>query len=230
MYVFFKNRSDILVSIKNFKKQKVKELKSIGTSFFIIQICVLVILATDNILVIALLGPDEVTSYNNVFKLFQVFLIISTIIHAPLWPLYTNAYYNHDLDWIRATVRRLHYLLLLLVPLIILTIVFGPRILEAWIKEDIFYDYKLLLFMGLFVVIRIFGEIYITFLNSIGKIKTQLIISVIAAVINIPLSIIFVKFFELGSSGIILSTVISMSLYALVMPIQAISILKKQRT
>lgn len=227
-YKFFKKEKKYYFSIKNFKRQKIKELSSISIDFFIIQICVLIILATDNILIITLLDPAEVTSYNNVFKLFQLFLIVSTIIHTPLWPLYTDAYHNNNLNWIKTTIKRLNYLLILLIAAVGLTIYSGPKILALWIKEDIFYDPKLLLYMGFFVVIRIFGEIYITFLNGIGKIKTQRIISVIAAVVNIPLSIIFVKVFDMGNSGIILATVISMSIYAIVMPIQAISILTKR--
>ncbi len=229
-YIFFKSKKEFLFSFKNFKFQKVKELSKVSADFFIIQICVLIILATDNILVMTLLGPTEVTSYNNVFKLFQLFLIVSTIIHAPLWSLYTDAYHNNDIEWIKKTINMLNYLLIPLILLVVITIYLGPKILALWIQEDIFYDQKLLVFMGLFVVIRIYGEIYVTFLNGIGKIRLQLFISIFAAIINIPLSIIFVKFFDLGNSGIILATVISMSLYAVAMPIQTNSILKTTNT
>ncbi|MBJ2174281.1 oligosaccharide flippase family protein [Aureibaculum sp. A20] len=227
-YIFFKNKNEYTFSFKNFKFQKIKELSRISVGFFIIQICVLIILSTDNLLVIILLGPTEVTSYNNAFKLFQLFLIVSTIIHAPLWALYTDAYHKKDFKWIKKTMLRLNVLFIILILFVALTIYLGPEILALWIKEDIFYDPKLLLFMGLFVIVRIFGEIYITFLNGIGKIKIQLIVSISAAIINIPLSIIFVKYFDLGNSGIILATVISISIYAIAMPIQAFSILRKK--
>jgi len=227
-YFFFRGKREFLFSFKNFNVQKIRELSGISIDFFIIQICVLIILATDNILNITLLGPADVTSYNNVFKLFQLFLIISTLIQTPLWSLYTEAYHNNDIRWVRRTIRKLNYLLLPLILLVALTIYLGPKILELWINEEIFYDSKLLIFMGLFVIIRIYGEIYLTFLNGIGKIRLQLFVSIFAAIINIPLSIIFVKSFDMGNSGIILATVISMSLYAVVMPIQAVSILKKK--
>jgi len=227
-FTFFKNKKELLFSFKNFNLQKIKELGGISIDFFIIQICVLIILATDNILNIILLGPADVTSYNNVFKLFQLFLIISTLIQTPLWSLYTDAFYNNDIEWIKRTIKRLNYLLIPLILFVVITIYLGPEILALWINEDIFYDPKLILFMGLFVIIRIYGEIYIYFLNGIGKIKIQLIVSIFAAIINIPLSIIFVKFFDLGNSGIILATAISMSLYAVIMPIQSTLILKNK--
>ena len=226
-YYFFRSEKKYSIKLKHFRKNKVNELRNISGYFFIIQVCVLVILATDNILVIKLLGPTEVTSYNNVYKLFQFFLMISTLIHAPLWPLYTDAFHNKDILWIKKTIRKLNYLFIILLFAVAITVYMAPQILAFWIKEDIFYDNKLLLFMGIFVLVRIYGEIYITFLNGIGKIRTQLIISVIAAVINIPLSIYFVKYLNLGNSGVILATVISMSLYLMVMPFQATRILNK---
>ena len=129
---------------------------------------------------------------------------------------------------IKKMMLKLNVLFIFLILFVALTIYLGPDILAIWINEDIFYDPKLLLFMGLFVIVRIFGEIYITFLNGIGKIKIQLIVSISAAIINIPLSIIFVKYFNLGNSGIILATVISISIYAVAMPIQVFSILSKK--
>lgn len=227
-YNFFKKEKKYYFSIKNFKTQKINELSGISINFFIIQICVLIILATDNILIITLLEPADVTSYNNAFKLFQLFLIISTLIQSPLWSLYTDAYHNKDIEWIKSTINKLNYLLIPLVLLVAITIYLGPKILALWINEDIFYDPKLLLFMGLFVIIRIYGEIYINFLNGIGRIKIQLVVSIFAAIINIPLSIVFVKLFDLGNSGVILATLISMSFYAIIMPIQAYTILIKE--
>jgi Na+-driven multidrug efflux pump len=38
--------------------------------------------------------------------------------------------------------------------------------------------------------------------------------------LNIPLSIIFVKYFSLGLSGIVMATIVSLSLAAIALPIQ----------
>ena len=225
-YIFFKTEKQLLFSLKNIKMRKVKELSGLSINFFIIQICILIILATDNILNITLLGPTEVTSYNNVYKLFQIFLIISTAIQSPLWSLYTDAYHNNEIKWIKKTIIRLNYLIIPLILAVATVIYLAPKILALWINKFIFYDPKLILFMGLFVIIRVYGEIYTTFLNGIGKIKLQVYVSIIAAIINIPLSIIFVKYFNLGNSGIILATLFSMSLYAITMPFQSYKLLK----
>jgi Na+-driven multidrug efflux pump len=58
------------------------------------------------------------------------------------------------------------------------------------------------------------------FVNGIGIVNIQLYTSVIAMLLNIPLSIIFVKYFSLGLSGIVMATIVSLSLAAIALPIQ----------
>jgi O-antigen/teichoic acid export membrane protein len=75
--------------------------------------------------------------------------------------------------------------------------------------------------MAVFVLIRVFGDIYMTFLNGIGKIKLQMWLYVFGALINIPLSIYFINYLNLGSAGVILATCISLLGLAVAMPIQS---------
>ena len=47
------------------------------------------------------------------------------------------------------------------------------------------------------------------------------------AILNIPLSIYFVKYLNFGSSGVILATIISILIIAIILPIQTFKILKE---
>ena len=101
-------------------------------------------------------------------------------------------------------------------------------ILFFWIKEKLHYSKHLFLYMGIFALVRVYGDIYFYFLNGIGKIRLQLILFLIGAIINIPLSILFVTKYNLGTSGVILATIISLFSFVIFMPIQTFFILKKQ--
>jgi Na+-driven multidrug efflux pump len=68
-----------------------------------------------------------------------------------------------------------------------------------------------------------------TFLNGIGKIKLQMWLFVFAALINIPLSVIFVKYLYFGVTGVILATCTSLLILSIAMPIQAYKVLKNKR-
>ena len=112
--------------------------------------------------------------------------------------------------------------------MVIITIFSIDWIIKLWIPEPIIYSKKLVIFMSFFVLIRVFGDIYMYFLNGIGKVRFQLILMIFGAIINIPLSILFVKYFNLGNSGVILATTISLLSLAIFMPIQAKTILQKE--
>jgi O-antigen/teichoic acid export membrane protein len=227
--LFFKKNKQIIPSFIYFKKDTIKEILGLGVGFFIIQIALIIILTTDNIIITYLIGPEATASYSIVNKLFQPFIIISTFIFTPLWTLYTNAYCNKDFTWIRNTLTRLNQLYLVLIFLIILLFFNFDWVIKFWISEPLAYSDVLILGMALFVLIKIYGDIYLTFLNGIGVIKLQMWLFVLAALINIPLSVLLVKYFNLGTSGVIFATCISLLILTITMPIQAYLILKNKK-
>ena len=226
-FLFFKKNKKIQPSIAAFSKEKVNDLMSLSLAFFGIQLCMIVIFATDNLIITKLLGPSDVTNYDVVYKLFQVAITISVIAQDPFWALYTDAYQKQDFTWIKKTIIRLNKLFVLFVFIIVGLFFAAKPLIKIWIQRDLLISTSLILFMAIFVIIRVYGIIYMTFLNSIAKVKLQLWLYIFGAIINIPLSIYFVKTVNLGNSGVILGTVFSILSLSLVLPIQTFQILKK---
>lgn len=225
-YIFFKKEHDILPSYKFFSREKVNDLMGLSLSFFVIQLCMIVIFTSDNILISNLLGPKEVTSYDIVFKLFQVVITLFVIAQDPFWPLYAEAYQKKDFNWIKSILLKLNRYFLLLFILIIGLILTAQTIISIWIPKNLNISWQLIIFMGIFVLIRTYGIMYMNFLNGVGKVKIQMWLYVLGALINIPLSIYFVKVLNLGSSGVILGTIISIISMSIILPIQTFNILK----
>ena len=113
--LFFKKNKHIKPKIASFSKEKVKDLMGLSLSFFGIQLCMIVIFTTDNLIISNLLGPSEVTNYDVVYKLFQVIITISVIAQDPFWALYTDAFQKKDFNWIRKTLVRLNKLFVLFI-------------------------------------------------------------------------------------------------------------------
>lgn len=227
--LFFTRNKQLFPSYAYFKKDKIKEILGLGINFFIIQIALIIILTTDNLIITYLIGPEATTTYSIVNKIFQPFIIISTFIFAPLWTLYTNAYYNKDFKWIKNTLIRLNQLFIILIFALILLYFNFNWIIKFWIPQSLNYSNTLIALLSLFVLIKVYGDIYMTFLNGIGKIKLQMWLFIFGALINIPLSVLFVKYFNLGSSGVILATCISLGILVIAMPIQTFKVLKKAK-
>jgi len=62
-----------------------RPLLSLGVKFMIIQVAVLVLYMSSNLIISHLFGPQEVTPYNIAFKLFSAVSMGFTIIITPFW-------------------------------------------------------------------------------------------------------------------------------------------------
>jgi O-antigen/teichoic acid export membrane protein len=227
-FIFFYKHKELRPSLSLFEKRIVKDIMGSGVQFFIIQMSLIIILSTDNYLITRYISPEETTIYSLINKLFQTFLIASSIIFTPLWALYTSAYQNKDFQWIKNMFKKLNYLFILLVIGLVIMYFSLDWVLKIWLNRSLEYKPLLIILMAVFVLIRVFGDIYMTFLNGVGKIKLQMWLYIFGALINIPLSIYFISYLNLGSAGVILATCISLFGLSIVMPIQSYKILNEK--
>lgn len=226
-FVFLRTQKKISFSFKNFNSKEGKLLFGLGGKFFIINISLLVILSTDNIIISNLLGPVFVTDYFTVQKVFQFLIVIFTVVLASSWALYSEAITNKDFNWIRENLKKMNFYFLGIVVLGFFIFFFIDNILNLWIGENIIIIPEGLALCNLiYTFIFCFTNIYMFFINASNKIKLQMYLYIFGAIVNIPLSILFVKI--LGSStGVILSTIICFLPLLIVMPLQAKKIIQK---
>jgi len=225
---FYKKNMNLIPKIIFYNKKFVKSITSLGFKFFIIQIAVIVIFTTDKILITQLFGPKYVTNYDIVFKLFSIITIAHSLLMAPLWSAYSDAYHRKDFDWIKHTIKNQLKLYILFIIATITLIISAQFIITLWIGESIKIDKMLLISMGLFVLVATWSNIFAYFVNGVDKLNVQIYTSIIAICINIPISIFIVKYFETGIYGIVLGTTISLSFFAIFGALQTYYILKEQ--
>ena len=229
-FVFFKLKKIINFSFKNFSKKEGKSLFGLGGQFFIINISLLVILSTDNLIISKMLGPEYVTDYSTIQKVFQFLIVIFTVFISSSWSLYSEALFKKDYNWIRANLKKMKLYYLVIVFLGVVLFVFIQQILNIWIGEDVVSIPKgLALTSLLYSLVFCFTNIYMFFINATNKISIQMYLYVFGAIINIPLSIYLVNLIG-TSTGVILATIICVIPLLIVMPIQANFLLKKLET
>ena len=221
---FFSKRQELRPK-KSFNRQYIQPLLSVGVQFFIVQIAVLVIFTTDKILITQLFGPQYVTQYDVVFKLFSIITILHGLLTAPLWSAYTDAYHRADFNWIRDALRKQLLLFMGIMLATITLILMAKPIIGWWIGNEVAVSSWLVISMGAFILVSTWSNIFAYLLNGIGEIKAQLFTAVIAMLINIPLSILLVKYFDFGVHGVVWATCLSLSIFAIVGPLQVMSIL-----
>ena len=183
-----------------------RHLMGLGVKFFILQIAVIVLYETSNIIIAQLFGPAEVTPYNIAYKYFGVIPMIFGIIMTPFWSAFTEAWVTKDFVWIKSTMKKLDLLSLGLTVVTLLMLAFSHYIFRIWVGRDVNVPLSISVVLAAYFIINARNMIYIYFLNGIGKVKLQLYSGVIGMIVNIPLAIFFGK--QLGVAGVILSTVI----------------------
>ena len=172
-------------SLVNLKEAK--EVVNMGAQFFIMQISSVVLFMTSNLLISKLFSPSMVTPYQITYRYFSVLLVAFTVICMPFWNATTDAYERNDIEWIRQATRKLRLMTIGILVMMMVMVVISPWVYDIWIG-DITIDFRMNIVMATYIFILIYSMRYSYFINGIGKLRLQLIFTVSAAIIFIPLA------------------------------------------
>lgn len=203
---------------------KPQRFREMNYGFLIIQVCTLVIYATDHVIISNFISGTEVTKYAITFKYFNIITVIFNLILVPYWASFAEATQLNDRKWIKKNIR---FLILLIGGLLILgmVMVFMANIVYAfWIGKDLSIPILLSALMCVSVLLTAWYNIFVYYLSSIDRIRWQMRLIIIGALLNVPLSIFLIG--HMGSAGVILATIVSLLPMAIALPIQSFKLLK----
>lgn len=217
--ITYGKRKDIRPNIHNIEVKIGMELTSLGMQFFIIQICALVLFTTDNLIISRLYGAVDVTPYTSVNKLFNVISHAFTALLAPIWSSVTKAKTDNNFTWLNKLVNKLN---ILMVPFFcaaaLLAIIFKP-LAGWWLGIDLSYEHGLIALGAFYCILTMWCNTYAYIANGLELMRMSMIVAVIQAVVNIPLSLYFAQVWDMKNAGVLLGTVLSMVISAVIAPI-----------
>jgi len=205
-------------SLKFIDFSKAPNLLSLGIKFFFIQISVVLLFQTNNIIIAHLFGPSEVTPYNVAFRYFSLLMMGFSIILTPFWSAFTEAWVKKELDWIKKTMSKLLRIWRLLLVGGIIMVFLSKWIYRIWVGDIITIPYALSALVATWIIINAWNSVYSQFLNGLGKIKLQLYLGISVAIINVPLAILLGL--RIGIEGVLLANVLVTITGALIYPMQ----------
>lgn len=186
--VFYHTRYRIYSpSIRFVRFSLVKDILGIGSQFFIITTSMLFIFQLMNVIISRVLGPDSVTEYNIAFKYFNILYMIVVIIVNPFWSAFTDAYNRKDFSWMRRMIKKLETLGFLSVMAIIAMYFVADYFYRFWVKDMVTVSTSINISVAIYVLLLLWGNIYMAMINGIGTVRIQLIIYLSFAVIAYPL-------------------------------------------
>jgi len=207
MWFFKHDLKEYIPSYKFVKLKYVKDLIGIGLKFFIIQIAVIIVFQTNNLVIIHLFGPEKVTVYNIVFKYLSIITMIVTIVITPFWSAFTEAYVKKDIRWMFNVVKKIQLFWYFTLILTVILVLFSPFLYRIWLKDSVVIPFPVTVAMGGYVVVNAWTMIYSFILNGIGKLKIQFYSAIILCVLNIPITIF--SGFYFGLTGLIVAQTLS---------------------
>ena len=145
----------------------------------------------------------------------------------PLWAAYIEAYQKKDFDWVRRTIRQMLKVWTLASLVMAVMVAVSPWVFELWVGEEVGGEisYTLSILIALMIMVANWNSVFNLFINGTGKVQLQMWATLGIGLINIPLCIVLVKVFDLGSNGVVLGSVLSLLLMAIISPIQVSKIL-----
>jgi len=191
---------------------------NLGMQFFILQISSLVIFGTSNIIISRVLGPGEVTPYNIAFKYFGIATMIFNIIQAPMWSASTDAYAKNDLFWIKKNMKGMMKISVIGSIGVLLLIISGDAVYRFWVGTMVTIPFKLTVWMGLYTIVLLWSTCFSTFLFGIGKLRAQLINTIVVSILFIPFAVWLSKF--MGITGIAIALCLINLSGAILNPVQ----------
>lgn len=202
------------------QKKYLNSLMGLGIKFFFIQITTVIMFSSDNLIITQLFGPEDVTPYNIVYRLFSSTTVFLMIIITPFWSAFTEANTKSDIKWIKDSIKKLIWIWAAFSIGVLTLWAISPYIVQLWVGKQVQVSYSLALQCALFTIILTWNSPFVYYISSVSKIKLELWIALGQCILTIPFAIFFAKNLDMGPAGVILATNIVLLIPAILIPIQ----------
>jgi O-antigen/teichoic acid export membrane protein len=219
-YFYSRRYKHISPNIKSIDFKHFRSLASLGAKFFFLKVGGIIMFTTDNMIITQLFTPADVAPYSISLKFMSIPMMFFSLITQPLWTAYTDAYTVRDIEWIKKTINRLVVIWGFMILAVGILLAASPKLYDIWLRGEVQIPILLSAFMGVYTILLAWNQIYVFFLNGVGKIKLQLYMNFITIILNIPLSIYFARDLKIGPAGVMLATIVCIFIGSIWAPIQ----------
>jgi len=205
-----------------------KVLIGMGFKFFIIQITMIIIYSTDNIIISQLFNPALVTPYNISFQYMGFAASFFFLLLSPSLAAFSEANIKNDDKWIIYTIKRLIFIWLFFCLGLLILVLFSPFAYHVWIGDRVIIPMTLTVLMAIHAAVQSWNNIFGSYVSGTGKLNVSIIIGIIISTLNIPLSIFLARDAGFGLNGVILGSILCISIISVVIPIQSYLIITRK--
>ena len=188
VYLYSTKFKQVAPSFSCIKFSCAGDIFSLGSKFFIIQIAAIMYFQTTNLIISNICGAESVSVYNIAYKYLNIALMILSIILAPVWSAFTDAYAKEDYPWMNQLFNKLFRIFLLCTLGILGLVIASPIIYTLWLGDKIFIPFSVTIALAFYMIILAWSQMLVTIINGVGKVKMQMWCSILVLAIYLPLS------------------------------------------
>lgn len=190
IYLFNSSLKKISPSFGCYNYRYIKDILSLGIKFFIIQMCTLVLFQANNLIITHTVGNADVVVYNVAYKYMHIIVMFFSLIMVPMWSATTDAYSKGDMVWIRKINNRIIKIAFLFIAIGCIMFITSPVVYRLWLNDssvEIPYltTFLLYIYCSLNVIYNAYGHM----LNGMSKLRIQLVVTSITAILYIPIAV-----------------------------------------
>jgi O-antigen/teichoic acid export membrane protein len=179
---------------------------SLSGKFFIIQIAATVIFTTNNFLISHYYGNEDVTKFNIVQRYFNIVVILQSMILVPFWAIFTEDFAKGNTRHLEDNMKKLMNTTTALGAACIVMALISPYVYAIWIGDLVKIPTTLTIMMCFYSLLMLYTSVYSTFINGTGRIKLQMLTSLLTSTLHIPFTILLIKYFHIGMPGLIITS------------------------
>ena len=163
----------------------------VGLEFLVLQLSSLVLFGLGNMLVFQHLGATEVARYDVVNKIFQVSLSFYTTVIGVMWSEIAKSRADGDFTALSRTQRRLTVIAVLFSTACLFGAFAAPTIVAIWTHQRIQVSVSEALAIASLISTQSLAYVGAVFMNAFEQIRLQIYLAVVAIVLMVPLTYIF---------------------------------------
>ena len=188
-----------------FRESNVRDLVASGGLFFVLQVTGVIGWDMDAVLLSALIGPASAATYSVVQRMFMLVTGPLSMVNAPLWGGYADAYARGDFGYIRKTLQRSLLLTFLFATLgVAALLALRAPIAHLLTKGVLQPPRSFVLIFGVWTVVAAVGDALAMYLNGLHVLKPQIVAAVCFLTVGLILKLNLVTHY--GLNGIIAAT------------------------
>lgn len=204
--LFSKGYKNISPSIKSVDLKKSRSLFGLSFAFFIVQIARVFILSTTEIIITRNFGGSYVTIYNLLFRYYSVAGIVLYIVLATYWSAFTNAFALNDLEWVKVSIRKLLKMAFAFTGIIIVQFLLIKPVFHIWVGDKVPVPMSTSISMAIYFILCLFTDTLVIVINGSGRMRIQSIVTMITALLHIPVVLFLIRYYHMGLNAIVYAT------------------------